>query len=45
MSQQILPIKSYVVAFVRFVNDSEIQETIFCCKELPEASKGQDIHI
>jgi hypothetical protein len=35
--------KSYVVAFVRFVNDGEIQENFFCCKELPEMRKGQDI--
>jgi hypothetical protein len=34
---------SYVVAFVRFVNDVEIQENFFCCKELPETSKGQDM--
>ena len=33
----------YVIAFVRFVNDGEIQENFFCCKELPETSKGQDI--
>jgi hypothetical protein len=35
--------KSYVVAFVTFVNDGEIQENFFCCKELPEKSKAQDI--
>jgi hypothetical protein len=27
--------KSYVVAFVRFVNDCEIKENFVCCKELP----------
>jgi hypothetical protein len=35
--------KGYVVAFVRFVNDGEIQENFFCCKQLPKKSKGQDI--
>jgi hypothetical protein len=35
--------KSYVVAFVRFVYDREIRESCFCCKELPETSKGQVI--
>jgi hypothetical protein len=35
--------RSDVVAFVRFINDGEIQENFFCCKELPETSKGQDI--
>jgi hypothetical protein len=35
--------EGYVVTFVRFVNDGEIQESIFCCKELPETSTGQDI--
>jgi hypothetical protein len=28
---------------VEFLNDSEIQENIFFCKELPEKSKAQDI--
>lgn len=27
------------------VNDSEIQEQFFCCKELPEASIGQDTSV
>ncbi|XP_072909831.1 zinc finger BED domain-containing protein 5-like isoform X6 [Hemitrygon akajei] len=35
--------KCHVVAFVRFVNDGEIEENFFCCKELPEPSKGQDV--
>jgi hypothetical protein len=35
--------KCHVVAFVRFVNYSKIQENFFCCKDLPETSKGQDI--
>jgi hypothetical protein len=35
--------KSYVVAFVRLVNNGEIQECFFCCKELPETGKAQDI--
>jgi hypothetical protein len=34
--------KSFVVAFVRFVNDDEIQENFFCYKELPETSEEQD---
>jgi hypothetical protein len=34
--------KSYVVVFVRFVNDGEIQENFFCYKELPLTSKAQD---
>jgi hypothetical protein len=33
----------YVVAFVRFVNDGEIQEIFSCCKELPRTSIGQDM--
>jgi hypothetical protein len=32
--------KSYVVAFVRFINDGEIHENFLRCKELPETSKG-----
>jgi hypothetical protein len=35
--------ESYIVVFVWFVNDSEIQENFFCCKELPETSTGQDM--
>jgi hypothetical protein len=35
--------KIYVVAFVRFVNDGEIQENFFRCKEVPKRSKGQDM--
>jgi hypothetical protein len=35
--------KCHAVACVRFVNDCKIQENFFCCKELPEISKGQDI--
>ena len=35
--------KCHVVAFVRFVNEGEIQENFFCCKELPETSRGMDI--
>jgi hypothetical protein len=33
--------KGFVVAFLRFVNNDAIQENFFCCKELPETSKGQ----
>ncbi|XP_055510562.1 zinc finger BED domain-containing protein 5-like [Leucoraja erinacea] len=35
--------KCHIVAFVRFINEGEIQENLFCCKELPETSKGIDI--
>lgn len=35
--------KCYVVAFVRFVNEGEIQENFLCCKELVETSKAIDI--
>jgi hypothetical protein len=31
------------LAFVRFENEGEIVENLFCCKELPETAKGQDI--
>jgi hypothetical protein len=34
MIQQISPIKVMLLAFVSFVNDTEIQENFFCCKEL-----------
>jgi hypothetical protein len=37
--------KCHAIAFVRFVNDGEIQENFLCSKELPETSKGQDIFI
>jgi hypothetical protein len=35
--------KSCVVAFVKFVKDGEIQGNFFCCKELSETSKGQEV--
>jgi hypothetical protein len=35
--------ESYVVAFLRFLNEGVIQENFFCCKELPETSKREDI--
>jgi hypothetical protein len=35
--------KSCIVVFVRPANDREIHENLFCCKELSEISKGQDI--
>jgi hypothetical protein len=41
MSEQISPIS--VMLEQRFVNDGEIQENFFCCKELPKTSKSQDI--
>jgi hypothetical protein len=35
--------KMYLVEFVRFVNDGEIQGNFFCCRELPETKKGRDM--
>ena len=35
--------KAQLLAFIRFVDDGEIIEQFFCCKELPETTKGQDI--
>lgn len=37
--------KCHVLAFVRFVNEGEIQKKNFlCCKELPETNKGIDAY-
>jgi hypothetical protein len=33
--------RSCVVAFVSFVNDGEIQENSFCCKELPKKTNSK----
>ncbi|KRX52127.1 Zinc finger BED domain-containing protein 5 [Trichinella sp. T9] len=41
MSQQISPTNVTQLVFVRFID--EIQEFFFCCKELPEMSKGKDV--
>ncbi|KRZ82264.1 Zinc finger BED domain-containing protein 5 [Trichinella sp. T8] len=41
MSQQISPTNVTQLVFVRFID--EIQEIFFCCKELPEMSKGKDV--
>lgn len=35
--------KAQLLAFVRFENEGEILENYFCCKELPDTTKGQDI--
>jgi hypothetical protein len=35
--------KNYIVVFVTFVNDGEIQENFFCCIDLPGTRKVQDI--
>ena len=35
--------KCHVIAFVRFVNEGQIQENFLCCKELLETSKGIDV--
>jgi hypothetical protein len=34
MSQQISPKNVMLLVFVSFANDDEIQENVFCCKEL-----------
>ncbi len=36
--------KAQLLAFVRFEN-GEIMENYFCCKELPETTKGHDVFI
>lgn len=33
----------HAVTYVKFLNDGEFQEKLFCCKELPPTSKEQDI--
>ncbi|XP_003381610.1 conserved hypothetical protein [Trichinella spiralis] len=43
MSQQISPTNVTQLVFVRFINECEIQEIFFCCKELPEMSKRKDV--
>ena len=35
--------KAQLLAFVRFENEGEIMENYFCCKELPETTKGYDV--
>ncbi len=35
--------KAQLLAFVRFENEGEIMENYFCCKELPENTKGHDV--
>ena len=35
--------KAQLLAFIRYIDDGEIIEQFFCCKELPETTKGQDI--
>lgn len=35
--------KAQLLAFVRFENDCEIMENYFCCKEMPETTKGHDV--
>ena len=37
--------KCHVLAFVRYVNEGEIQENFLYCKELPETSKRIDLFI
>jgi len=36
--------KSQLLAFVRFIDNGAIVEDFFCCKELQETTKGQDIY-
>ena len=35
--------KCHATAFIRFVNDGEIQERFYCCHKLPKTNRGQDI--
>lgn len=35
--------KAQLLAFIRYVNNEKIAEHFFCCKELTEATTGQDI--
>ncbi len=35
--------KAQLLAFVRFENEGEIMEHYFCCKELPETTKGHGV--
>ncbi len=35
--------KAQLQAFVQFKNEGEIMENYFCCKELPETTKGHDV--
>ncbi len=35
--------KAQLLALVRFENEGEIMENYFCCKELPETTKGHDV--
>jgi hypothetical protein len=35
--------KAQLLAFIRFVDEGDITENIFCCKELPETTKGIDV--
>ncbi len=35
--------KAQLLAFVRSDNEGEIMENYFCCKELPETTKGHDV--
>ena len=35
--------KEQLLGFIRFVNEDKIAEQFFCCKELLETTKGQDV--
>ncbi len=35
--------KAQLLAFVRFGNEGEIMENYFCCKKLPDTTKGHDV--
>ncbi len=35
--------KAQLLAFIQSENEGEIMENYFCCKELPETTKGHDI--
>ena len=35
--------KAPLLTFIRFIYDGQITKQFFCCKELPETTKGQDV--
>ena len=35
--------KAQLLTFIRFIYDGQITEQFFCCKELPETTKRQDV--
>ena len=43
MNLPILAAKHNFITFIRFIYDGQVTEQFFCCKELPETTKGQDV--